>query len=266
MTTIKAIPTQYAGYTFRSRLEARAAVLFDKLGLIWEYEPEGFDLPVNGWYLPDFLIKKNKYIEEDLWIECKGTAPTLIEDNKLTELSHITGLKGAFFVGTQHLRYVYNCLTPTGHYFEEEFSYICRLDKLINDSMDLIKFPLPYYFSSYRELWEQTRDEFCDSKLNGSSFNSHITQYLCYGTELRILTKEEEESIYVIGGEEYVKFVKSWITLQHLRDSAAYTGKDVLGGRFHIEYPSNPENEDKHRYKINLFKNAISAALSNNFE
>ena len=132
--------------------------------------------------------------------------------------------------------------------------------------MDLIKFPLPYYFSSYRELWEQTRDEFCDSKLNGSSFNSHITQYLCYGTELRILTKEEEESIYVIGGEEYVKFVKSWITLQHLRDSAAYTGKDVLGGRFHIEYPSNPENEDKHRYKINLFKNAISAALSNNFE
>ena len=54
MTTIKAIPTQYAGYTFRSRLEARAAVLFDKLGLIWEYEPEGFDLPVNGWYLPDF--------------------------------------------------------------------------------------------------------------------------------------------------------------------------------------------------------------------
>ena len=82
MTSIKAIPTQYAGYTFRSRLEARAAVLFDKLGLIWEYEPEGFDLPVNGWYLPDFLIKKNKYIEEDLWIECKGTAPTLIEDNK----------------------------------------------------------------------------------------------------------------------------------------------------------------------------------------
>jgi len=266
MTIIKAIPTQYAGYTFRSRLEARAAVLFDKLGLIWEYEPEGFDLPVNGWYLPDFLIKKNKHIEEDLWIECKGTAPTLIEDNKLTELSHITGLKGTFFVGTESLKYAYKSLTPTGNYFEEEFSCICMLDKLFNDSMDLVKFPLPYYFPSYRKLWEQIRDEFCDCHLNGPSFNSHIGQYISYGNELRILTKEEEESIYVIGGEEYVKFIKSWITLQYLRDKAIFTNGDPLGGRFHIEYPSNPENEDKHRYKVNLFKNAISAALSNNFE
>ena len=54
--------------------------------------------------------------------------------------------------------------------------------------------------------------------------------------------------------------------MQHLRDSAAYTGKDVLGGRFHIEHPSTYETEYEHKYKINLFKNAISAALSNNFE
>ena len=42
--SIKAIETEYKGYRFRSRLEARWAVFFDALGLKWDYEPEGFDL------------------------------------------------------------------------------------------------------------------------------------------------------------------------------------------------------------------------------
>jgi hypothetical protein len=41
---IKAIETEYKGYRFRSRLEARWAVFFDTLGIAWEYEPQGFDL------------------------------------------------------------------------------------------------------------------------------------------------------------------------------------------------------------------------------
>jgi hypothetical protein len=45
------IPTTYNGTTFRSRLEARWAYLFDGLGLHWEYEP--FD--ANG-YIPDFVL------------------------------------------------------------------------------------------------------------------------------------------------------------------------------------------------------------------
>lgn len=52
---LKAIQTRYAGYLFRSRLEARWAVFFDALGLKWEYEPEGFELP-SGRYLPDFRV------------------------------------------------------------------------------------------------------------------------------------------------------------------------------------------------------------------
>lgn len=52
---IKAIETRYKGYRFRSRLEARWAVFFDALGLEWQYEPEGFELP-SGRYLPDFLV------------------------------------------------------------------------------------------------------------------------------------------------------------------------------------------------------------------
>lgn len=53
---IRAIETHYNGYRFRSRLEARWAVFFDALGLKWEYEPEGFQLP-SGYYLPDFKIR-----------------------------------------------------------------------------------------------------------------------------------------------------------------------------------------------------------------
>lgn len=54
--TIKAIETQYKGYRFRSRLEARWAVFFDYLGLKWEYEPEGFELGNGVRYLPDFRV------------------------------------------------------------------------------------------------------------------------------------------------------------------------------------------------------------------
>ena len=67
---IKAIETQYKGYRFRSRLEARWAVFFDALCLRWEYEPEGFDLGEFGWYLPDFYLP-----DWDVWIEVKPDIP-----------------------------------------------------------------------------------------------------------------------------------------------------------------------------------------------
>lgn len=56
MNQIKAIQTAYKGYHFRSRLEARWAVFFDALGLKWEYEPEGFEMPGGVRYLPDFKV------------------------------------------------------------------------------------------------------------------------------------------------------------------------------------------------------------------
>lgn len=67
---MKAIETQYKGYRFRSRLEARWAVFFDALQLEWLYEPEGFQL-TSGRYLPDFFLPR-----KNLWIEVKATAPT----------------------------------------------------------------------------------------------------------------------------------------------------------------------------------------------
>lgn len=45
---IKPNETQYKGYCFRSRLEARWAVFFDKLGIDFVYESEGYDLGEHG--------------------------------------------------------------------------------------------------------------------------------------------------------------------------------------------------------------------------
>ena len=70
-----AIETEYKGYKFRSRLEARWAVFFDAMGVKWIYEPEGFKmytdefplLPDGSYYLPDFYLP-----ESDTWVEVKG--------------------------------------------------------------------------------------------------------------------------------------------------------------------------------------------------
>jgi hypothetical protein len=53
---IQPIETQYKGYRFRSRLEARWAIFFDSMGLQWEYEPEGYILEDGTKYLPDFYM------------------------------------------------------------------------------------------------------------------------------------------------------------------------------------------------------------------
>jgi hypothetical protein len=90
--SIKPIPTRYAGRLFRSRLEARFALFFNELGIVWEYEPEGFDLP-SGWYLPDFYLPK---MHGGTWIEVKPWGPGYyfgfggrpkLEDTRLNEFA-----------------------------------------------------------------------------------------------------------------------------------------------------------------------------------
>ncbi len=70
---LKAIETEYKGYRFRSRLEARWAVFFDACGVQWEYEPEGYDLGEGIYYLPDFLLHGVVGRDGgDLYVEVKG--------------------------------------------------------------------------------------------------------------------------------------------------------------------------------------------------
>lgn len=82
MTNLKPIETRYKGYRFRSRLEARWAVFFDALGLKWEYEPEGFELPNGVRYLPDFRVTSPQGVVS--WYEIK--APGKAADSKMDAL------------------------------------------------------------------------------------------------------------------------------------------------------------------------------------
>jgi len=73
------IETEYKGYRFRSRLEARWAVFFEYLGIDWQYEPEGFEFENGTRYLPDFYLPDTySAASDDTYVEVKpnGKADT----------------------------------------------------------------------------------------------------------------------------------------------------------------------------------------------
>lgn len=94
--TIKPIETEYNGYRFRSRLEARWAVFFDAIRAPYAYEYEGFDLE-GTWYLPDFWLPEMKS-----WLEVKGQTPTPQELAKAEQLCRFTRQTVFVFVGEPH--------------------------------------------------------------------------------------------------------------------------------------------------------------------
>lgn len=81
---IKAIPAEFNGIKYKSRLEARWAVFFDALGIQSLYEYEGYQLP-SSWYLPDFYIPSM-----NAWFEVKPTEFTKHEELLCKELSAAT--------------------------------------------------------------------------------------------------------------------------------------------------------------------------------
>ncbi len=95
----RAIETRYAGYRFRSRLEARYAVLFDSLGIKWDYEPEGFELGGGKRYLPDFWLHWPDKPGWGYWVEIKALAPTPGEVDRMKLVCEQTGHHGWFMVG-----------------------------------------------------------------------------------------------------------------------------------------------------------------------
>jgi len=52
----RSLPAWYNGTLYRSHLEARWAIFFDRLDIKARYEPQGFDLGDGVLYLPDFVI------------------------------------------------------------------------------------------------------------------------------------------------------------------------------------------------------------------
>lgn len=74
---LKAIPTTYHGIEFRSKLEAKYAQAFDKLGIVWEYESHGFRFDDGTCYCPDFYMP-----EIDTYFEVKG----VMDDNSRNKI------------------------------------------------------------------------------------------------------------------------------------------------------------------------------------
>jgi hypothetical protein len=130
--TIKAIETQYKGYRFRSRLEARWAVFFDALGIEWEYEKEGYDLGEAGWYLPDFWLP-----EIQVWIEIKGGNPTNEEMVKAENLCRGTQNSVVIFSGNPwfNIARAYYMIDDNEELWDASFYF----DSLENDGYDFEK-------------------------------------------------------------------------------------------------------------------------------
>jgi len=74
-------PTWYNNYYFRSKLEAKWAVFFDLMKIVWEYEPEAFTCEDGSQYTPDFYLPHVFLRDEQrgVYLEIK---PLSYEDNQ----------------------------------------------------------------------------------------------------------------------------------------------------------------------------------------
>lgn len=94
---MRPIPTVFNNVLYRSRTEARFAVMATSLGLQANYEVEGFEKEGVGGdkYLPDFYMPAF-----DLWVETKPDEPTRAEWATHKEFSKAK--RHAFFIGWPH--------------------------------------------------------------------------------------------------------------------------------------------------------------------
>lgn len=98
MNLPKSIYTKYDGVQFRSKLEARWSVIFDLMGVEWQYEHQLFQVQIGKKmikYLPDFYLP-----ELDCWIEIKGKHPTTEEFLKIYAVSLSVGRPAYIFSGS----------------------------------------------------------------------------------------------------------------------------------------------------------------------
>ena len=103
---LRAIETRYDGQDFRSRQEARFAVLLNALSVPYIFEKEGYYLGLGNdeKYLPDFWIE-----EAQAWVEIKGRSPTAEEFSKSTKLALIAKRPVTIFWGPyRHQSFIYN--------------------------------------------------------------------------------------------------------------------------------------------------------------
>lgn len=187
--SIKAIQTQYNGYHFRSRLEARWAVMFDFLGIKYQYEPEGYHLENGEYYLPDFYIP-----ELDIFIEIKATAPTLAECNKCHYLSKGLNRPVVLFAGSDPSNL-------NAYHFHGERIFDFFMDSMILDF---------YYSIQGYNFWSE-------SKQNGYKYNPPLDwkKRIKYTSKILISLRKKQGRVWLPQGFEGVALV-SQKTLTHI--------------------------------------------------
>lgn len=81
----KGLEASYSGKIFRSRLEARWALLLDCLGIDWDYEPCHYQVGPALYYLPDFYLPRL-----ETWLEVKGI-PFMDSESMAKVLAAVAG-------------------------------------------------------------------------------------------------------------------------------------------------------------------------------
>lgn len=168
---IKAIETQYKGYRFRSRLEARWAVFFDALGIAWEYEPEGFELSDGTWYLPDFYLPAFNSYEGDhkgsfnstigTWCEVK---PNGGDFSKASQFSADSGYSMWFCEGTPDFK-IYTYIRPIAH---SDYKY------MIEWHVGHIKIMIEGYANRPSKMFKEDIDKTLSSYFNRIHKDQHV--------------------------------------------------------------------------------------------
>lgn len=83
-TSAQLVETIYKGIGFRSELQARWAVFYDYLGVLFKYNQEVFELPDGLWYVPDFWLPEQKR-----WVKIYDNEPTCFERDKASSFADI---------------------------------------------------------------------------------------------------------------------------------------------------------------------------------
>ena len=110
MEHIQAKETIYNGYRFRSKLEAKWAVFFDKLNVTYQYEPEAFRCSDGSQYTPDFYLPDSflrTHKRKGLYLEIKplGFSRYFSHENQTYVRRIATALESAnlcLFTGDPH--------------------------------------------------------------------------------------------------------------------------------------------------------------------
>ena len=148
MSILKAINTEYKGYRFRSRLEARWAVFFDACGVEWEYEPEGYDLGDGIYYLPDFLLHDVAgRAGGDLYVEVKGNMSDA-DAEKINRFISIGAAEAKDYGKIQTAILVVGKI-PEGNSIDDIISFICT------EAYQNRKEPYYYNFSKGNMFWRE---------------------------------------------------------------------------------------------------------------